>query len=178
MKCPHCGFEDSKVMDSRDAEDGVRRRRQCLACDARFTTYERIQKSSLFVVKKDSRRELFDKGKLLAGIRKAFEKRPVAAGIIDKVADNIETELCKEGKQEVSSAIIGDMVMAHLKKLDHIAYIRFASVYRDFADITKLKQEVDSLARGAGRNVPLEQLPLLPETGLEFTTKSVSGKQK
>jgi transcriptional repressor NrdR len=167
MKCPHCGFEDSKVLDSRDVDDGVRRRRLCISCDNRFTTYERIQKSSLFVVKKDKRREIFDKTKLLSGIRKAFEKRPVAAGIIDKVADDIENELYKEGMQEVPTAVIGDMVMSHLKKLDHIAYIRFASVYREFADITRLKQEVDNLARGAGHTVPAAQLPLLPENELD-----------
>jgi len=167
MKCPHCGYNDSKVLDSRDVDDGVRRRRQCLGCESRFTTYERIQKSSLFVVKKDKRREAFDKGKLLKGIHKAFEKRPVAAGIIDQVADDIEAELYKQGKQEVSSTLIGDMVMAHLKKIDHIAYIRFASIYRDFADITRLKQEVDNLARGESKAVPSAQLPLLPESELE-----------
>ena len=160
MKCPHCGFEDSKVLDSRDIDDGVRRRRQCLSCDSRFTTYERIQKSSLYVVKKDKRREVFDKGKLLNGIRKAFEKRPIAANVIDKVADDIENELYKQGRQEVSSTVIGDMVMAHLKKLDYIAYIRFASIYREFADITRLKQEVDNLARVDSRQVPSAQLPL------------------
>ena len=172
MKCPHCGFEDSKVLDSRDVDDGVRRRRQCLSCDSRFTTYERIQKSSLFVVKKDKRRELFDKGKLLNGIRKAFEKRPIAANVIDKVADDIEAELYKQGRQEVPSTVIGDMVMAHLKKLDYIAYIRFASIYREFADITRLKQEVDNLARGDSRQVPSAQLPLLPENELEIAVKA------
>ena len=178
MKCPHCGFEDSKVLDSRDVDDGVRRRRQCLGCDCRFTTYERIQKSSLFVVKKDKRRELFDKGKLLIGIRKAFEKRPVAANAIEKVADDIEAELYKQGKQEVASTVIGDMVMAQLKKLDHIAYIRFASIYRDFADITKLKQEVDSLARGAEKTVPSAQLHLLPDNEMEVTVKETRGSRK
>ena len=178
MKCPHCGFEDSKVLDSRDIDDGVRRRRQCLGCDSRFTTYERIQKSSLYVVKKDKRRELFDKGKLLNGIRKAFEKRPIAANVIDKVADEIENELYKQGRQEVSSTVIGDMVMAHLKKLDYIAYIRFASIYREFADITRLKQEVDNLARGDSRQVPSAQLPLLPEDELEVVVKGSRGKRK
>ena len=178
MKCPHCGYNDSKVLDSRDVDDGVRRRRQCLGCESRFTTYERIQKSSLFVVKKDKRREAFDKGKLLKGIHKAFEKRPVAAGIIDQVADDIEAELYKQGKQEVSSTLIGDMVMAHLKKIDHIAYIRFASIYRDFADITRLKQEVDNLARGESKAVPSAQLPLLPESELEVTAKAGRGKRK
>ena len=178
MKCPHCGYSDSKVLDSRDVDDGVRRRRQCLGCESRFTTYERIQKSSLFVVKKDKRREAFDKSKLLNGIRKAFEKRPVAARVIDQVADDIEAELYKQGKQEVSSTVIGDMVMANLKKIDQIAYIRFASVYRDFADITRLKQEVDNLARGESKAVPSAQLPLLPESELEVAVQEGRGKRK
>jgi transcriptional repressor NrdR len=173
MKCPHCGYSDSKVLDSRDVDDGVRRRRQCLSCNGRFTTYERIQKSGLFVIKKDKRRELFDKNKLLNGIRKAFEKRPVPAHVIDKIADDIEAELYKQGKQEVPSTVIGDMVMASLKNLDHIAYIRFASVYRDFADITRLKQEVDSLAGGVNKTVPSSaQLPLLPDNEFEVATEA------
>jgi transcriptional repressor NrdR len=178
MKCPHCGYNDSKVLDSRDVDDGVRRRRQCLGCESRFTTYERIQKSSLFVVKKDKRREAFDKGKLLKGIHKAFEKRPVASGVIDQVPDDIEAELYKQGKQEVSSTVIGDMVMGHLKKIDQIAYIRFASIYRDFADITRLKQEVDNLARGESKTVPSAQLPLLPEIELEVGVQASRGKRK
>ena len=178
MKCPHCGYNDSKVLDSRDVDDGVRRRRQCLSCDTRFTTYERVQRTGLFVIKKDKRRELFDKGKLLSGIRKAFEKRPVAANTIDKIADDIETELYKQGRQEVQSEIIGDMVMTRLKQIDQIAYIRFASVYRDFADITKLKQEVDNLARGNGRNVPAEQLPLIPENEPTVVETASLGKHK
>jgi transcriptional repressor NrdR len=132
----------------------------------------------LFVIKKDKRRELFDKGKLLSGIRKAFEKRPVAANTIDKIADDIETELYKQGRQEVQSEIIGDMVMTRLKQIDQIAYIRFASVYRDFADITKLKQEVDNLARGNGRNVPAEQLPLIPENEPTVVETASLGKHK
>jgi transcriptional repressor NrdR len=178
MKCPHCGYTDSKVLDSRDVDDGVRRRRQCLSCDSRFTTYERIQKSGLFVIKKDKRRELFDKSKLLNGIRKAFEKRPVAANVINKVADDIENELYKQGKQEVSSTVIGDMVMGHLKQIDQIAYIRFASIYRDFADITRLKQEVDNLARGEIKVVPSAQLPLLPDQGLVVGVKAGRGQRK
>ena len=178
MKCPHCGYSDSKVLDSRDVDDGVRRRRQCLSCDTRFTTYERVQRTGLFVIKKDKRRELFDKGKLLSGIRKAFEKRPVAANTIDKIADDIETELYKQGRQEVQSEIIGDMVMTRLKQIDQIAYIRFASVYRDFADITKLKQEVDNLARGIGRSVPAEQLPLIPENEPTVVETESRGKRK
>ena len=132
----------------------------------------------MFVIKKDKRRELFDKGKLLNGIRKAFEKRPVAANTIDKIADDIEAGLYKQGRQEVQSAIIGDMVMNSLKQIDQIAYIRFASVYRDFADITKLKQEVDNLARGIGRSVPAEQLPLIPENEPSVVETESRGKRK
>ena len=178
MKCPHCGYNDSKVLDSRDVDDGVRRRRQCLSCDSRFTTYERVQRTGLFVIKKDKRRELFDKGKLLNGIRKAFEKRPVAANRIEQIADDIEAELYKQGRQEVQSAIVGDMVMASLKQIDQIAYIRFASVYRDFADITKLKQEVDNLARGNGRSIPAAQLPLIPDNETPVVETGSRGKTK
>ncbi len=145
MKCPYCSFEESRVVDSRDTEGGVRRRRECLKCAARFTTYERLQPVTLFVIKKDQRREEFNKEKLLGGMRKACEKRPLPAGAIEKVADDIETELYALGRPEVPSSAIGDMVMAQLRKLDSVAYIRFASVYRDFTDITDLKQEVESL---------------------------------
>jgi transcriptional repressor NrdR len=145
MKCPFCGFDDSKVVDSRDTTDGVRRRRECTRCQARFTTYERLQPVSLYVIKKDSRHEEFNKEKLLAGLRKACEKRPLAEGAVEALADDIEGELVGMGKGEIESSVIGDLVMAHLKKLDNIAYIRFASVYRDFTDITDLKQEVDTL---------------------------------
>jgi len=166
VKCPHCGYYDSRVMDSRDTSDGIRRRRQCLSCKERFTTHENVQQTTLFVIKKDRRREPFQKEKVLNGIRKACEKRPISGHDIEKLAGEIETELLTQGRAEVSSSVIGDMVMAGLKTLDHIAYIRFASIYRDFADITRLKQEVDSLA-GAGTVVTPEtrlskQLPLLP----------------
>jgi transcriptional repressor NrdR len=138
----------------------VRRRRKCLACGARFTTYERIQPHDIFVIKKDGRREEFSRDKLSSGIRKACEKRPLPTGAIDKFMDSIEADLYKVGKNEIYSSYIGDLVMEGLKKLDHIAYIRFASVYREFADIGDLKQEVDSLA--ARRELtPVNQLPLL-----------------
>jgi transcriptional repressor NrdR len=161
LNCPFCGHQDSKVIDSRDVNDGVRRRRQCLQCENRFTTYERLERASLYVIKKDGRREEFKREKLLRGIQIAFQKRPVPAGTPDTLTDDIETELYQLGKTDVSSASIGDMVMAKLKKLDHIAYIRFASIYRDFEDITMLKEEVDSLA---GHLPPpsADQLPLLP----------------
>jgi transcriptional repressor NrdR len=161
LNCPFCGYIDSKVIDSRDVNDGIRRRRQCLRCDLRFTTYERLQRVSLLVLKKDGRREEFDREKLLTGIRKACDKRPLAAGTVERIVDEIEMELYQSGHAEVPSAAIGDFVMAKLKKTDQIAYIRFASVYREFQDITKLKEEVDNLA-GKSLTPPADQLPLLP----------------
>ena len=159
MNCPYCGGQESRVIDSRSLDEGVRRRRRCLACDTRFTTYERVRPHDIFVIKKDGRREEFSRDKLLLGIRKACEKRPLPTGAIDKFVDTIEAELYKVGRREVSSSHIGDLVMEGLRKLDHIAYIRFASVYREFADIGDLKQEVDSLA--VRREVtPANQLPL------------------
>jgi len=164
MNCPYCGHHDSKVIDSRDVNDGIRRRRQCLSCDSRFTTYERLQPASLFVIKKDERREEFDKNKLLAGIRKACEKRPLPTGTIDKLTDDIEADLYHLGKREIPGDVIGDMVMEGLKNLDHVAYIRFASVYRDFADITALKQEVDTLLSAEAEvSQSTSQLPLIPD---------------
>ena len=160
MNCPYCGGQESRVIDSRGLDKVVRRRRKCFSCGARFTTYERIQPHDIFVIKKDGRREEFSRDKLSLGIRKACEKRPLPTGAIDKFMDSIEAELYKVGKNEIYSSYIGDLVMEGLKKLDHIAYIRFASVYREFADIGDLKQEVDSLA--ARRELtPVNQLPLL-----------------
>ncbi len=168
MNCPYCGYYDSKVIDSRNINDGVRRRRQCLKCKSRFTTYERLQAASLFVIKKDKRREEFSRDKLLTGIRKACEKRPLPTGTLDKLADDIEAGLYSLGKAEIPSTVIGDMVMERLKGLDYIAYIRFASVYREFADITALKQAVDTLVSGASEPPqPTSQLPLLPAEKLE-----------
>lgn len=162
MNCPYCGGTGSRVIDSRPLDGGVRRRRKCLSCGARFTTYERVQSRNIFVVKKDGRREEFSRDKLSSGIRKACEKRPLPIGAIDKLIDNIEAELYGLGKAEISSSIIGDLVMQGLQKLDHIAYIRFASVYREFADIGVLKQVVDSLAEGETLTPPANQLLLLP----------------
>jgi len=128
MNCPYCGHSEDKVIDSREVNDGIRRRRQCLGCGERFTTYERLQPASLFVIKKDERREEFDREKLLSGIRKACEKRPLPTGIVEKLADDIEAELYQLGKAEIPSTVVGDIVMERLKNLDHIAYIRFASL--------------------------------------------------
>ena len=173
MKCPYCGFRDSKVIDSRDVNDGIRRRRQCLECNSRFTSYERLQPASLFVIKKDSRREEFNRNKLLAGLHKACEKRPLPTGTVDKLADDIEAELYRLGRSEVPSTIIGDMVMERLKSLDYIAYIRFASIYREFTDITALKRAVDTLVSSQAETPhPTSQLPLLPDEKLEELTHS------
>lgn len=162
MHCPYCGHTDSRVIDSREVNDGIRRRRQCLSCQRRFTTYERLQPGGLFVVKKDRRREEFNKEKLISGVRKACEKRPLESGAIDKLAEDIEAELYTLGKAEVAAATLGEMVMERLKALDNIAYIRFASVYRQFADITELKQEVDSLVDSAEQLPARGQLSLIP----------------
>jgi transcriptional repressor NrdR len=182
MNCPYCSYSDSKVIDSRDVNDGIRRRRQCLNCNSRFTTYERLQPASLFIVKKDLRREEFSREKLLSGIRKACEKRPLPTGAIEKLVDEIEAELYHLGKAEISSTLIGDMVMDKLKGIDYIAYIRFASVYREFADIKALKEAVDNLVvsqkekshsqveKEAGPSLP-GQLPLIPDNGDEEKAK-------
>ena len=162
MHCPYCGDTESRVIDSRDVSEAVRRRRQCDSCNARFTTYERLQPGGLFVVKKDRRREGFDREKLLRGLYKACEKRPLPAGEIEKMVEEIENELYRQGRAEVASYVIGDMVMARLKEKDNIAYIRFASVYRKFTDITELKEIVDNLVNvGEGAEMSVEQLPLM-----------------
>jgi transcriptional repressor NrdR len=160
MNCPHCNHADSKVNDSRDVDDTIRRRRECLDCGFRFTTHERVHTGSLVLIKKDKRREPFDREKLATGIRKACEKRPLPIGTIEKVVDGIESDLLRQGRTEIPSTAVGEAVMASLKELDHIAYIRFASVYRDFEDITSLKREVDTLV--AGRPLA-NQLPLIPK---------------
>ncbi len=178
MNCPYCGYHDSKVIDSRQVNEGIRRRRQCLSCSSRFTTYERLQPASLFVIKKDERREEFSRNKVLSGIRKACEKRPLPTGTVDKLADEIEAGLYHLGKAEIPGAVIGDMVMERLKSLDYIAYIRFASVYREFTDITALKQEVDTLVSGEVGVPSSAQLPLLPDNKLEKLARSHRRSQK
>src|SRR5271157_2579567 len=134
MKCPYCLSENSHVTNKRESPIGIRRRRECLKCRKRFTTYEKIEKGDFYVVKKDGRREKFSREKLENGINKAFEKRPVSKDKIDKMINEIEEQFKKKGG-EVKSSAIGELVMKKIKKLDHVAYIRFASVYRDFKDI-------------------------------------------
>lgn len=145
MICPYCTHKESKVTDKRSSPDGIRRRRECLKCKKRFTTYERVERSDLYVIKKDNRREKFDIKKLEAGIEKAFEKRPISHEKIKKMMSEIEESIRKSGKKEIKSSFIGETVMKKLKKVDNIAYIRFASVYRQFQDIKDFKQELRSL---------------------------------
>jgi transcriptional repressor NrdR len=179
MRCPFCYYEETKVIDSRTADDGVRRRRECLAagCGRRFTTYERIQLAGAFVVKKDGRREEFSREKLLAGVRKACEKRPLSASQVEDLVDYVEAAVTSQGGAEVPSSFVGEIVMERLRELDDIAYIRFASVYRSFKDVDQLKEELDVLERKerVGRLTPpaANQLSLLAQDDL----KSLSGKE-
>jgi len=145
MRCPYCGHEESKVTDSRAVEDGIRRRRECLRCGLRFTTYERIQTMALLVAKRDGRREEFRRDKLTAGIVKACAKRPVSLKEIERMVDDVEGVLQSLGHAEIPSSRLGEIVMERLKRLDRVAYIRFASVYRDFEDIESFEQAVQDL---------------------------------
>jgi len=163
MKCPYCGALESRVVDSRSLEEEVRRRRVCSTCGVRFTTSERVQSHALSVVKKDGRREEFDREKLASGIRKACEKRPLPTGSVDKLITGIEDYLHGLGRAEISSSTVGDLVMAQLASLDYIAYQRFASVYRDFTDIGALKDALDRLSASDGaRQAPFESPPQIP----------------
>ena len=147
MHCPFCAHVETKVNDSRLAAEGrqIRRRRECLACGARFTTYERIEAARLVVIKRDGVRQEFDREKLAAGLRKALTRRPVPEGAAERAVDEIEAALRAGGTSEVESARVGELAMDKLRVLDHIAYIRFASVYQSFEDLATLKREVDSL---------------------------------
>ena len=147
MKCPFCGHLESKVVDSRPAEEGasIRRRRECLACHKRFTTYETVESLPLMVVKKDGNRQTFDKTKLLNGMIRACEKRPVSYDTLEKIADEIEQELQNSLERETSTERIGELVMERLKKTDEVAYVRFASVYRQFKDINTFMRELNKL---------------------------------
>ena len=144
MLCPVCRSADNRVVDSRDDENAVRRRRECQACRHRFTTYERIERSRLLVVKKDGRREPFSRDKLVGGLRKACEKRPVPDDAMQEVADRIERDVYARGETEVASSVIGEMVMEQLLRLDKVTYVRFASVYREF-DLQSFQQELSTL---------------------------------
>ncbi|MBU2504054.1 MAG: transcriptional regulator NrdR [Nanoarchaeota archaeon] len=144
MDCPFCS-KDTKVTDKRSSPEGVRRRRECLKCEKRFTTYEKVSRAEIFVIKKDGRREKFSREKLEGGIERAFEKRPVPKEKISKMINEIEERIANLGKKEVQSKKIGELVVRGIKKLDHVAYIRFASVYKDFQDIKDFKEELRGL---------------------------------
>ncbi len=149
MKCPFCGHIDDKVVDSRASSEGnaVRRRRECLKCGRRFTTYEVVEQMSLFVVKKDGRRQPFDRKKILAGIEKACEKRPVSSDNIEELVLDIERQIYKKFDREVCARDIGQMIMERLALLDEVAYVRFASVYRQFKDVNHFMQELKDLLK-------------------------------
>ena len=147
MRCPFCEELDTKVIDSRPTEDGhaIRRRRECPRCEKRFTTYEKVEEILFMVVKQDGRREAFDRNKILNGIMRACEKRPISMAQMEAVVDDIERSLNNMMEKEVSSAFIGEVVMSKLKELDEVAYVRFASVYRDFKDVSTFVAEIEKL---------------------------------
>ncbi len=149
MKCPFCGEEDTKVTDSRDSSDGleIRRRRECEKCEKRFTTYERMEQHPLVVIKKDGRREPFSREKLMSGIVKSCQKREVSVEKMEEAGRNIEASLRSEDKSEIPSGTIGELVARALKRLDKIAYIRFASIYKDFEDVRDFEKEIKSIKK-------------------------------
>ncbi|MFM7181360.1 MAG: transcriptional regulator NrdR [Verrucomicrobiales bacterium] len=166
MRCSRCGSLDDKVVDSRLAREGtsIRRRRECLACGHRFTTYEAIEQATLAVVKRDNRREEFSREKLFRGVVKACEKRPVSIDVLDKAIDDIINELQSDGVREVPSATIGNKVMTMLRDIDPVAYVRYASVYRKFTAVEEFIEEIQSLENtAAGR--PVQQIELFPSPG-------------
>lgn len=149
MKCPFCGHENTRVIDSRPAEDNntIRRRRVCDECDKRFTTYEKVETIPLIIIKKDNNRETYDRVKIEAGVLRACHKRPVSAAQITQLVDEVETEVFNMEEKEISSEVIGELVMNKLKELDAVAYVRFASVYREFKDINTFMDELKSVLK-------------------------------
>lgn len=149
MKCPYCGWHEDKVVDSRSSHEGdaIRRRRECLKCQRRFTTYEHIEQTPLMVIKKDGQRRPFDRKKILSGIIRACEKRPISMDKIEAIVDEVERDLQKKYEREVKSREIGEAVMEKLRTLDEVAYVRFASVYREFRDLSQFMKEVKQLLK-------------------------------
>ncbi|HHH30854.1 MAG TPA: transcriptional repressor NrdR [Polyangiaceae bacterium] len=147
MKCPFCGILDNRVIDSRLSQAGevTRRRRECDGCSRRYTTYERVEQVLPYVIKKDGRREVFDRMKILGGLRRACEKRPISSEVLERLVDRIEREMVETGDKEVSSAQVGERIMERLRDLDQVAYVRFASVYRSFKDIEEFMTELTDL---------------------------------
>jgi transcriptional repressor NrdR len=154
MKCPYCGYADTKVIDSRMGKEGnnIRRRRECMQCDRRFTTFERVEEIMPLVVKKDGRRQPFERLKVIAGIQRACEKRPVSIATIEKIVDELERQLQESGEREVDSSRIGKAVMEALHDIDEVAYVRFASVYRQFKDINEFMAELKEILAQGGRH--------------------------
>jgi transcriptional repressor NrdR len=172
MNCPFCGHEDSRVIDSRESPDGIRRRRECVRCELRFTTYERVHSMPLLVAKRDGRNEPFSRDKLEGSLRIACAKRPLEVGAISKMVTDIENELHKLAKAEVESRIIGEMTMERLRALDRVAYIRFASVYRDFQDEDEFARAIESLQVGEEEGEDdRSQLPLIPDDVLRLADR-------
>lgn len=154
MRCPFCSFDDTRVVDSRLGKEGnnIRRRRECIECERRFTTYERVEETLPLVIKKDGRREAFDRQKIISGIQRACEKRPVPIATIEKVVDQMEVTLQESGEKEIDASRIGEAIMEALQSLDEVAYVRFASVYRQFRDINEFMSELtDILAKGPAK---------------------------
>ena len=149
MRCPYCAHPESKVVDSRPSDEGssIRRRRECLECHKRFTTYETMESLPLVVIKRDGSRQTFDKGKILSGMLRACEKRPVSFDTLERIADEIEQTLQNEMAREITTTSIGEMVMERLRKVDEVAYVRFASVYRQFKDISTFMEELNKLLK-------------------------------
>lgn len=145
MKCPFCGYHDSRVIDSRAVDERIRRRRECLQCAKRFTTYESVETMPIVVIKKDMSRESFDRNKLFNGLLRACEKRPVSLEEIDRMTDEIEADILNSLEREVTSYRIGELAMEKLKQIDEVAYVRFASVYRQFKDINSFHEEINKL---------------------------------
>ena len=177
MRCPFCAYHDSKVIDSREADDGIRRRRECLSCSKRFTTYERVQAAALMVVKKDGRREEFSREKVRRGIQRACAKLEISAPEIEALVDEVEQTLLTRGSSEVPYTDVGDLVMDSLREVSYAAYVRFASHYRDFVSLEELQAEIERSrtaprrpARRAGANQP----PLLPPAAIEAPATPVA----
>lgn len=171
MRCQYCGCQDSKVLDSRATEEGeaIRRRRECLGCHRRFTTFERAERIVVQVIKRDGHREPFDRAKVLTGLARACEGRPVAREVLEQMASEIEREVTEQGAQEIASREIGDRVIERLRRLDDVAYVRFASVYRRVGDVDRLVEEIQRLkARKqleAELQSQIELIPSLPQSG-------------
>ena len=179
MYCPNCNNTESKVIDSRDSKEGTRRRRECIGCQTRFTTYEKVQNKVIQIVKRDTRREEFTSAKLLASLIKACAKRPLQTGKLEKSVEEIESILIRSGKSEIKADYIGQLVMERLKELDTVAYIRYASVYRNFQDIETFKQEIEGLLTPKQmKKKENDQLSFfgekLKETGKDHPTKPLA----